>query len=316
MFQKVKEIIENGNRFLITTHIDPDGDALGSAFALYFALTDKGKDAVVYLKDTVPYRYQFLPKPSPPALLHQLPQGGVDAAFVVDCGNLFRVGEGYEALKKNGSIISIDHHDTNEAFGQVNILEESASSTAEIIYRILKSLDVVFSFDIAVNIYTAILTDTGSFRYDSTTPRSFAICREMTEYGVVPSYVAAQVYENHPKQRYELLCLVLGTLETFRDNRIATVYITDEMFRKTQTNRETTEGFVEYIKEIRGVEVACLLRQVGPEKYKVSMRAKNSVDVAAVANSFGGGGHKKAAGCIIEGAIEDVKKKLVGAFYL
>lgn len=315
MFQKVRDVIERGKRFLITSHIDPDGDALGSAFALYFALTDREKEAVVYLKDTVPYRYQFLPKPPAPALLHQLPQNVFDAAFVVDCGNLFRVGDGYEALTRN-YIVSIDHHDTNEAFGQVNIVDESASSTAEILYRILKSFNMVINFNIAVNIYTAILTDTGSFRYDSTTRRSFAICEEMTSCGVVPSYVAGQVYENHPRQRYDLLCLVLATLETFRDNRIATAYVTDEMFKKTQTNRESTEGFVEYIKEIRGVEVACLLRQVGHEKYKVSMRSKNSVDVAAVANTLGGGGHKKAAGCIIDGSIEDVKKKLVGAFHL
>jgi bifunctional oligoribonuclease and PAP phosphatase NrnA len=314
MFQRVSEAISKGNHFLITAHVDPDGDALGSAFALYFALKGLGKQGAVYLKDTVPYRYRFLPKPD--TILHELPDGGFDVIFVVDCGNLFRVGDGWEKLKEKGYIISIDHHDTNEAFGQLNILDERASSSAEILYLVLKSLNVAFTFDIAVNIYTAILTDTGSFRYESTTKRAFSICEEMTGFGVQPSYVAGQVYENHPKERYDLLCLVLSTLQAYKENRIVTAYVNADMFAKTQTNREYTEGFVEYLKEIRGVEVACLFREVSPEKYKVSMRSKGNVDVASVANIFGGGGHKRAAGCVLEGGIEDVKNKLIGAFFI
>jgi phosphoesterase RecJ-like protein len=314
MFQRLNETVERGKKFLLTTHIDPDGDALGCVFAMYFALTGLGKDASVYLRDAVPYRYRFLP--APPTLLHRIPHDGFDAIFVMDCGNFFRIGDGYEALKNMGYIINIDHHDTNEAFGQLNIMDERASSTGELLYLVLKSLNIAFSFDIAVNLYTAILTDTGSFRYDSTTPRAFAICEELIGCGVKPAYVAGQVYESHPKERYDLLCLVLSTLDIFDSNRIAIAHVTEEMFRKTGTNREYTEGFVEYIKEIRDVEVACLFREVSTDTYKVSMRAKGNVNVAAVANRFGGGGHKKAAGCVMEGRIEDVKKKLVGAFDL
>lgn len=314
MFQKIREAVDRGRRFLVATHIDPDGDAIGSAFALCFALRSLGKDAAVYMRDSIPYRYTFLPKPEP--VVREIPKNGYDTVIVVDCGDLARVGDRHETLNHLGYLINIDHHDTNDAFGQINIVDQRASSSAELLYLILKALGVTFSFEIAVNLYTAVLTDTGSFRYDSTTQRAFSICEEMTRFGVVPSYVAGEVYESHPKERYLLLCRVLGTLEFFLNDRIATAYVTREMFATTGTDREYTEGFVEYIKEIRGIEVACVIRELDNGKFKVSMRSKGNVNVASAAQQFGGGGHQKAAGCTIEGGIDDVKNKLVGALSL
>ncbi len=315
MFQRIKEAVDRGERFLVTTHIDPDGDAVGSAFALCFALRSLGKDASVYMRDAIPYRYAFLPRPEP--LVPEMPKDGYDTVLVVDCGDLFRVGEGYESLKGLGYLINVDHHETNDAFGRVNIVDRRASSSAELLYLILKALGVAFSYEIAINLYTAILTDTGSFRYESTTPRAFLICEEMTGFGVVPSYVAGEVYESHPKERYRLLCLVLGTLEFFSNDRIATAYVTKEMFEKTGTDRESAEGFVEHLKEIRGIDVACVLREVEDGRFKVSMRSKGDADVAMVAQKFGGGGHGKAAGCSIEARdVLDARSKLIGAFSL
>jgi bifunctional oligoribonuclease and PAP phosphatase NrnA len=314
MFQKIKEAVGRGNRFLVATHVDPDGDALGTAFALYFGLRSMGKDVSVFLGGAVPYQYKFLPAPG--NIVQEIPEDGYDTAIVVDCGDLSRVGDGNEILKGMNCLINVDHHETNEAFGQINIIDERASSSAELAYLVLKALGVKFTYDIAVNIYTAVFTDTGSFRYDNTNQRAFKICEEMTELGVVPSRVAGEVYECHPKERYLLLCLVLGTLEFFGNDRVATVYVTEEMFEKTGTNREYTEGFVEHIKEIRSVDVACLMREVGNGKFKVSMRSKGEFNVAAVAYRFGGGGHQKAAGCTIEGSIEEVKNKLIEAFSL
>jgi phosphoesterase RecJ-like protein len=314
MFQRIRETIDKGRRFLVTTHIDPDGDAVGSAFAACFALTGLGKDAAVYLRDSVPHRYRFLPKPA--AVQHVLPENGYDAVIVVDCGDLTRVGDGHASLKQKGLLVNIDHHAAGQAFGQINIIDERASSTAEILYLILKSLQVRFTSDIAVNLYTAVVTDTGSFRYENTTERAFSICEEMIGFGVSPAHVAAKVYENHPKERFQLLCLVLATMETAREDRIALAHITGDMFSRTRTNPEHAEGFVEYLKEIDSVEVACLLRELGSGRYKVSMRSKERVDVASVARTFGGGGHRKAAGCTLEGDLATVKKILIGAFSL
>jgi bifunctional oligoribonuclease and PAP phosphatase NrnA len=314
MFQKIKEILNNGKRFLVVTHIDPDGDAVGSAFALGFAIETLAKEVSVYLKDRVPYRYAFLPQPR--GLVHEIPEGTFDAVFTVDCGDFFRVGNGHEKLKEKGPIINIDHHDTNEAFGYINILDERASSTAELIYLVLKGLGIPIDADMAINIYTGIFTDTGSFRYDNTNTKAFIICEEMTHKGVVPSYVASKVHESHPRERFVLLCTVLSTLQMYYDNRVAVVHVTADMFREAGASREHSEGFVEFIKEMKDLEVAALLRQIGEGRYKISMRSKGTVDVASIAARFGGGGHKNAAGCVMEGTLEEIRTRLVGAIGL
>ena len=311
MIEKIRKLINQGKKFLITTHIDPDGDALGSAFSMCWALRSSGKAADVYLKDTVPYRYTFLPEPR---VTHALPSDRYDAVFVLDCGSLFRVGEGYEKLKEMGTLVNIDHHNTNEAFGAVNLVDEYASSTAEILYRLYRSLEMPVTPEMAINIYTAIFTDTGSFRYDNTTSNAFLICEKMTRVGVNPAYVSRMIHENHPKERLILLGLVFSTMETYNMDRIATVCVTKEMLAKTKAKKEYTDGFVEYIREIRGVEVAVLIREINKRKYKISMRAKGNVDVAAVCRDFGGGGHKNAAGCVIDGVLGEVKKQLKERF--
>lgn len=308
MLQKISGLIDRGNRFLITTHIDPDGDAIGSAFALAWALVSLNKDPLVYLKDPIPYMYEFLRKPQ--AVTSSLARAIYDAVFAVDCGSLSRVGAGHEALKEMGTIVNIDHHVTNETFGAVNLVDADASSSAEILYRLFKVLEVPFTLDIAINIYTAIFTDTGSFRYSNTTSEAFLICERMTRCGVSPSYVSQMVHENHPKERFLLLGRVLKTLETYDHDSVALAYITRDMFATTHTSREHAEGFVEYLREIRGVEVAILVRELSEKEYKISMRSKGRVNVAAICNLFGGGGHRNAAGCRIRGSRSQVRDQL------
>lgn len=312
MTARIGKLIREGRTFLLTSHIDPDGDAIGSVFAFAWLLEDLGKEVSVYLSDTVPYRYDFLPKP--PGFVNTIPEREYDTVFVLDCGSLFRVGRGHERLAAMGPIVNIDHHDTNDRFGRVNLVDTGASSTGEIIYRILRSMKLKLNHSIAVNLYTAVFTDTGSLRYDNTSVAAFRICEEMVRAGVDPARVAAMVYESHPKERFLLLGEVLRTLKTFSNDRIAVARVTEEMFGRTGTNREFTDGFVEYIKQIRGVEVAVLLREIDRDHYKISMRGKGTVDVAAVCSKFGGGGHRNAAGCRIEGTISEVETKLLGAF--
>jgi len=313
MFREIRDIIGNGEKFLITAHIDPDGDALGSVFSLYWVLDSLRKQPCIYLRDRVPYMYEFLPKP--PRVFHgEIPEDQYDAVFALDCGNLFRVGDGYEKLKGMGPVINIDHHTTNETFGVVNIIDAGASSVAEILYRLYKTMKAAMSFNVAINLYTAIFTDTGSFRYSNTNSQAFLICEEMTKFGVSPSYVAQMVHENHPKERFLLLGLVLATLETHKSDTIAMAMVTQDMFRRTNTSKEHTEGFVESVKEIRGVDVAVLLREITGSQYKISMRSKGNTDVASICNLFGGGGHRNAAGCTIDGTITEVKDRLKEAF--
>lgn len=312
MFSKIKKIIHDGKRFLITSHIDPDGDALGSVFSLYWVLKSLGKDPIVYLKDRVPYRYGFLPGPTDVA--HVLPEHSFDAVFVLDCGDLFRIGDASERVKDMGIVISIDHHATNEAFGDINVVKQHVSSTGEILYGLYKSMQIEFSYNIAVNVYTAVFTDTGSLRYDNADPTAFIICERMVKAGVKPSYVAQMVYESHPKERFLLLGEVLRTLQTFDRGRIAMAHVTEEMFRSTGTTSEYTDGFSEEFRKIRGVEASVFIRQTGERRYKISMRSKGIIDVAALCNHFGGGGHKNAAGCTIDGDLGAVEEQLKNAF--
>ena len=307
MFRKIKEIVDKGDRFLITSHIDPDGDAVGSVLSLYWALNSIGKHPSLYLKDPMPYNYAFLPHPASMAV--EFPSGPFDAVFVVDCGSLSRVGEGYERLADMGRLVNIDHHKTNEAFGIVNLIDETACCTAELLYFLYEFLALPVSTDMALGIYTAILTDTGSFRFENTNSNAFIIAEQMVRAGVQPAYVSQMVYNSHPKERFILLGLVLSGLQTFNDDTVAMVHVTEQMFASAHATKELTDGFVEYVKEIRGVEVAVLLREVRGG-FKVSMRSKGMIDVARACALFDGGGHKNAAGCTVEGTLEDVEGRL------
>lgn len=314
MLRQIKDRIERGNRFLITTHIDIDGDAIGSCFSLYWALVHYKKDAFVYLKDRIPYKYRFLPGPKEPQyLLDTLPEDSFDTVFVLDCGDFHRVGKGYEGLRNNGFIVNIDHHTTNSGFGDLNLVDEGASSTAEIVYDLFRYLGMDISYEMAINIYTAILTDTGSFRYENTTSKAFTICGHLTRIGVRPSFIATMVYESHPKERFILLGRVLNTLDTYDNGRVAMAHITRDMYHNSNALEEFSDGFVEYIKEIDGIDIAILIRQIENGRYKLSMRSKGEADVASICRVFGGGGHKKAAGCFIDGDIDTVKNRVLEA---
>ncbi len=309
MKRKIKGLVMKGQDFLVTTHIDPDGDAIGSAFAFAFALQSLGKKAAVYLSDQVPYRYNFLPAPR---VTHTMPRDGFDAVFVLDCGSLFRIGKGHEDVASGKPLVNIDHHDTNDYFGTINYVDNTASSTGEILYRLLKYLKVRIDKNIADNIYTAVFTDTGSLRYENTSLNAYKTCEEMVKAGANPSQIATMVYENHPKGRFLLLGEVLRTLATY-NGTVAMVHVTGDMFEKTGTTSEFVDGFVEFIKEIGGIEVAVLMREIRKDLYKISMRGKGKVDVAAVCSMFGGGGHRNAAGCRIEGALEEARERLLKA---
>lgn len=311
----IAEIVRQGENFLVTTHLDADGDAIGSCFAFCFALERMRKKGVVYLAEEIPYRYSFLPHPSP--IVNEVPKEAFDAVFVLDCAKLSRIGGSYELIRESGvPIVSIDHHNESEPFGLFNLIDEDASSTAEILYFLFKDLGLEITYEIALNLYTAILTETGCFRFENTNEKAFFICQQMVKCGVVPSFVAKMVYESHPVERFHLLSLVLSTLSLYNDGKISLAYLSQDMLRKANARKEFSDGFVDYLKEIRGVEVAIFVREIAPRKHKVSMRSRGSIDVARILSRFGGGGHTNAAGCVMEGDFEEVKARLIDAVKL
>ncbi|MCD6150679.1 MAG: bifunctional oligoribonuclease/PAP phosphatase NrnA, partial [Deltaproteobacteria bacterium] len=229
-----------------------------------------------------------------------------DLLLLLDCSELSRTGDvlpGFTGYRQMGCI---DHHVTNESFAQVNLIDAKASATAELVYEVIFRMDPDYSREVAINLYTGIITDTGSFHYANSTPHSFVIAGEMVNRGVDPWMVAQQVYESEPVSRLQLLGYVLQTLQIAPDGKAACVTVTQEMYALTGTNAEHTDRLVNYPRSIAGVEVAFLLRQDAEKSYKLSFRSRGKVDVASLAQEFGGGGHKNAAGCNLTGTADEI----------
>ncbi|MFQ5899939.1 MAG: bifunctional oligoribonuclease/PAP phosphatase NrnA [Thermodesulfobacteriota bacterium] len=308
----MKEIVEEigkGKNFLISAHLNPEGDAVGSALGLALGLRKSGKNVTVFLEDPVPAIFNFLP--SAEKVLHKVdPTRDYDVQIVVDCGDMDRTGEKFRDFKGRKVLINIDHHSTNTRFGDVNLVNTNACATGEIIYDILNAMSVNITPEIAINIYVAILTDTGSFRYASSTSRAFYIASEMVKRGVKPHEIAKKVYESNPAERVRLLGDVLKTLNVSKDGKMASICITLDMMQRAGATKDIVDGFVNYPRSIEGVKVAILFREDSLNRVKLSFRSKGAVNVADIAKELGGGGHPQAAGCTVDGSMEEVKERV------
>lgn len=315
MAQKFKEVIDeikNGKNFLVSSHVNPEGDAVGSLLSLVLGLKGLKKDVTAYLYDPVPKTFNFLPFAD--KVTNKIDENKIyDAVFVVDCGQKDRLGEDFHKIKNKGKVINIDHHATNDCFGDINVIDPNACAAGEMVYDLLEEIPVEITRDIAINIYTSILTDTGSFRYSCTTPKTFGIAGEMLRLGVDPWDISQRVYESIPVNKLKLLASVLNTLELTSDGKIASLVVTLDMLDKTNANKELADGFVNYARTIEGVEVGVLFREAKQGEYKISMRSKGRIDVAEISMEFGGGGHMNAAGCNIKGNLKDIKEKVISA---
>ncbi len=305
MLKEILKTINDGRRFLVASHESPDGDALASTLALTLALRELGKDVTAYNADQVPASYAFLPGAE--TIISDLTAcPSFDAGFVLDAGELRRAGLHLRDICK--TLVNIDHHPYSEDFGKIYYVDTEASATGALVYRILAAGGWTISRDVATCIYTAILADTGSFRYTNANPEAFRLAAEMVGLGVNPWEVASGLYETQERQRLQLLAKALDTLTVSACGRFASVSVTTEMYRITGATAEHTDGFVNYPRSIRGVEVALFFRQVGPTTYKVGFRSKGAADVGALARELGGGGHHNAAGAQVEGTLDEVRK--------
>jgi phosphoesterase RecJ-like protein len=312
--EKVLVLIGESKRVLITSHQNPDGDALGSMLALGLGLEKIGKDVVFYSKDGVPEILEFLPHSDKIVNSINGIESFFDIAFAVDCTSTSRAGAEFEEYAKSENcknVVIVDHHETTDADADLHLLDQAASSTGMIIYRVLKSLAVEMDESISENIYTTIVSDTGSFSYSNTNSETLRVAAELVDSGADPSKISQALYENEPLRKIELFKLVIPTLDMTEDKKIASIFVDKDMFQKTGATREDTEGMVNIPRSIKGVKVAILFRQEGDSEWKISLRSKGSVNVAKIAEGFGGGGHAGAAGCSLEGNIVDVKTKVI-----
>lgn len=304
--QQTAAALMAGESFLVAAHESPDGDAVASTLALCNALGEMGKDAVAYNADPVPKKLMFLSGAD--ALVNQIEKPRFDVGIILDAGELKRAR--VDVVGLCDCTINIDHHPHSENFGDIYCVDTSASATAVLIYRILKHMGYRFSPAVAENIYTAILSDTGSFRYSSANGEAFSIAAEMVECGVDPWKVAGGLYESQEEERLRLLARALATLQVSACGRIAATYATRQMFADTGATPELSDSFVNYPRSIHGVEVAVFLRELENGAFKLSMRSKGAVDVGALGRELGGGGHHNAAGAEMHGDIDQVVTEL------
>lgn len=308
MIASIVEEIRANSTFLVTTHENPDGDAVGSSLALAGYLKKLGKDVTIHFCDPVPDLYRFLPLAD--AVIHHVPDNDFDVCFVLDVGEFRRAGKELCNAKRIRKFINIDHHLTVDTFGTINYIDSKAAATGILVYRILKHAGAVIDYETALNLYTAIITDTGSFRYSNANPEAFAVAGELVATGINTWSVAEKLYESQPRERLELLALALSTLSISKRGDFASITVTLDMYEKTGASAELTDGFVNYPRSIRGVEVSVFFREIEPKLFKVGFRSKGKIDVSSLAAAFGGGGHHNAAGCNVAGTLDDVKTKI------
>ena len=312
MRARILDTMRTEKAFLVTSHMNPEGDAIGSALAVAISLETIGKEVTVYNQDPTPENLRFLPMSD--AIVHEVNNPRhFDAAIILDCADLNRLGKDAKKIGEIKRTINIDHHKTNDRFGDFVFIDPDSSSTAEIMYGLIKDIPVRITQEIATNIYTGILTDTGSFCYSNTSAEVLEIAGELVRRGVNPSFVAEEVYERQSVSKLRLLGSALNTLEILDKGRIGSMKVSLPMLMAAGATPDLTENMVNYPKSIRGVEVAVLFRELSKDHYKVSLRSNERVDVADVAKEFGGGGHAKASGCIIRGNLPEVEAQVFNA---
>ncbi|PKN39180.1 MAG: hypothetical protein CVU52_10630 [Deltaproteobacteria bacterium HGW-Deltaproteobacteria-10] len=312
MIKEIIAAIKEGQNFLITAHVRLDGDAVGSELALYLMLKELGKNVVVYNQDHTPERYRFLPAAN--NIVHYINNvEQYDTGIILDCSDLTRCGDEAEKIGKIKKMINIDHHVSNNGFCSVKMLDAGASSTGELLFRLMHEMKFKMSKDICTNLYAAIITDTGNFRYSSTTKETFWAAENLVANGANPQWISENIYESDSPARLKLLAKALETLSLDLKNKVGSLVVTQKALQETGASWELTEGFVDIPRTVRGIEVSVLYTQRGDNNYKLSLRSKADVNVEKVAKKFGGGGHIHAAACWIKGDIESIKARVIEA---
>ena len=291
--------LKAADRFLITTHEGPDGDALGSTLALHEALTQLGKDSVMFLAEKefpLPLEYRFLPLQE---VFHEAPADLSDRIVIfLDCGNIDRMP--IQWLRDGQRMLNVDHHHDNTRFADVNLVDVDASSTAEIVFDICRRLGVDVTESIAQALYVGLITDTGQFMYENTDARTHRVAAELIESGVDVNGTFRRLYERVPEAKLKLIARALGRIDRRLDGALSTTYLSADDYVATGADETLTEGIIDFVRGIEGTSVAAVVRDKPDSQSaarKVSLRSTDgSVDVSVIARKMGGGGHRRAAG--------------------
>lgn len=306
---KIAALLKEKQIIAIVSHVMPDGDSVGSMLALYTVLKRMGKDVDVYSSDPVPEKYAYLPGAQAIKTCCGQENKEYELLIVLDCGSMDRTGN-CEWLENSSDIsINIDHHGTNSLFANYNLVDTNASATGELIYQIIRLMGLDILKDEALCLYTAILTDTGSFRYSNTTSITHQIAGDLINTGIDFGAVYENVYRNYRFQDLKLLGKALNSIELYGDGKIGYMQVLkDDM---EYNGSENTSDFIDYVRDIDSVEAAVFIKETSDGELKVSMRSKRIVDVKSICEKYGGGGHTRAAGCTVKEEIESFKERII-----
>ena len=310
-FEQIGQALREHQTFAVLSHVRPDGDALGSQLALGLSLRQLDKNVRIWNEDGMLDKYSFLPNSN---LLTKPPAGpeDFDVAIALDTAIQNRLGTTVAAIKSAKLWINIDHHPSNPGYGDLVHIDPNAPATGQILFELIKGQKLPITREIAENLYVAISTDTGSFQYSNTTARTFEIAAELVRAGVDIGKVSQATYENYPRRRAELLRDLLGTMRFHANNRVASFSLSLATATKLGVLPEDNEGLIDNLRAIRGVIVAIFFEELPDGKVRVSMRSKSKqVNVCAICEKFGGGGHVLAAGARVRGTLPEVEKKIL-----
>lgn len=311
---QITETLQEAQTVLVVTHVYPDGDALGSQLALGAILEGFGKKVVLFGEEKVSHLYDFLPG-SGTIVTELAGDGAFDCVVALDCGDALRLGREMDRLLEVHPFVVIDHHTGHKDFGDLRWVDPRRGSTGEMVFDLAEAMGAEISYAAAFCLYAAIVSDTGSFKYPSTTARTMRIASELIGMGVEPAKVAGRLYDNYTVNRLELLRCVLDTLQLHGDGQVAMIHVTREMFEQTGAIEEETENFINFPRALKTAKIAAFLKETRDGRISVSLRSKGKQhDVAAVARQFGGGGHRNAAGFKLTGLVmEEVRQRLLAA---
>lgn len=309
--KQIADKLKNAETILLYPHVIMDGDTLGSSIALCIALRKIGKKAHILIEDEIPSYLLFLEKSY--CTFDQNILNAPDISISVDCSDIERFVMRKDKFLSGRQSICIDHHRTNNYFADMNYIDVSAGATGEIVYNLIKTMEVELDVEMAEAIYTAITTDTGNFQYTNTTKTTHLITADLFDIGIDLEKISVEVYQNIRHEKLKIMNEVINTIEMLYDGQADIAYVTQEMLEKTGALMEETEGIIETLRNISGVEISAFLKETKPNEIKIGLRSKTYGDVSGIAQSFGGGGHKKAAGCTLHTTLQEAKKLISAA---
>ena len=317
VIDEIRQALVSSRRVLVATHLDPDGDAIGTQLAFGAYLRDLGKDVVMLRDSAIPDKYLFLRGVSNIIPVREFDgQDGFDTVVVLECPSPDRLGQVRQLIGGETNVVNIDHHKDSTPFGSINWLDDSASSVGEMACIFFKQVGYEIRPEVAEQLYTAILTDTGRFRYDSTTSQTMCLAGELIDLGADPHKICDMVYFDLRPSTMKLLGKVLNGIEFHKNGRVCLMTLSRKMLEETKADEASAEGLVDNTMYSRGVVVGALLKETENGQTRVSLRSNNGIDVSAIARTFGGGGHFNASGCTLELELEQARSKVLEVLFV